>query len=96
MNKQKGFLLVVAEELDLINRRSSLKFEDKFLNNNKILFYIVFVENSIKKQKGVLFVRDWGIESGQSLIESQIGRQVPIKKNVLLLIVIIRLLWLGK
>jgi hypothetical protein len=58
MNKQKGFLLVVAEELDLINRRSSLKFEDKFLNNNKILFYIVFVENSIKKQKGVLFVRD--------------------------------------
>ena len=62
----------MTEELDLINRRSSLKFEDKFLNNNKILFYIVFVENSIKKQKGVLFVRDRGIESGQSLIGPQI------------------------
>ncbi len=73
----------MAEELDYLNGGSSLKFEDKFLNNNKIcllLFVIVFVDKSINKQKGFLLVRDWGIESGQSLIGPKLWRQVPIKK----------------
>ncbi len=59
----KQFLIIVAEVLDLINRRSGLKFEDKFLNNNKIcllLFVIVFVDESIIKMGYYkLWLRNW-------------------------------------